>query len=153
MTILADVGILGGNPDLIYGIEVDEIFFDSTTVTQTENDFSSAERVGTLSGTTIFDEPQEDAKPMPIAGKIIGVVWSINNNTTNPQTHTIDIYNNGVLVGEAVLVIAGLQTGWVRSNALNIPFVAGDRIQFSRQKSGATNAGIKGMFGVGVNWD
>ena len=155
MTKLDGYNIIGGNPDLIFGIEVDTIFYDSTLVTQTLNDFSAAERIGDLSGITISDIPEGEANPMPIAGKVIGIVWMVNNNTATPQTHTINIFKNGVQVATAVIVVdhtVATPGEWFRSDALAIDFVAGDRIQFGRTKSGATNAGIKGVFGVCVSW-
>lgn len=152
MTKLDGYNIIGGNENQLFGVDVDTLFMDASTVSYTINDFSAAIRIAEMSTFSRLDVGQNELGGMPVAGKIIGVIWMVDENTANPQTHTVDILKNGIVQEAGVLVVAALQKGWLKSETLNIPFVAGDRLAWSRKKSGATNGGIKGVLTVCVSF-
>lgn len=153
MAILDNIGITSENPDLLFGLNADTFFMDSTITTFKTNAFAINTVTSVLGTINTIDEPEARVMAMPVSGKIIGVIWLVEFNSNTTPTMTINILKNGVEVGTAVLVIPALTEGYFISETLNLSFVAGDRIQIQRVRSGSTTAEIRGVFGVAVKWD
>jgi hypothetical protein len=150
--ILDNLGILSENPSELFSLEAHDFIMDSVSTTyKRENLFSFNTMSSYLGAIGETDDAESKVSGMPVAGTIIGVVWMISRNLSVP-TNTVNILINGVEVGSAVLVVGASETGWLKSEPLSIPFVVGDRIQFEVVRSGSTNGGIRGVFGMALNY-
>ncbi len=153
--IIGNVGLTSENASLLFGLDVDTVFFDSsfltvkTGVNNTNDTDGKLERVENAQPTT---DVLGELGAMPLPGKIIGIIWQLIVNVST-RTFTFNIKNNDVEVASSVLFVPGSTTGWLKSETLSIPFVEGDQLAINRVRSGSDVQLQKGVFAVCVKWD
>jgi len=155
MTQLDGFNIFGGSPGKrLFGIDVDTLLVDSSIITVKSGSNAVVNSIH-AGPENIFK--QNDADPynaaMPLPGKVICVIWNLASNPTTVQTFTFNILKNGGVAQASVLFVAVGQSGFLVSDPLDIPFVAGDRIEIQRVRSGNSSNSPVGAFGLCIKWD